>query len=225
MKRNLAMILVTLMLVGLAVSCGGDDEGAGKSGLGESCTKTDDCESVLKCLDMKCVQDEDTTDGDDSTVDGDEITATGEPWYDSSSGLTWQNPPAGEEMNWDDAKKYCDNLDLSGHTDWRLPTIDELRSLVRGCPATEAGGSCNIQDGGCLAYSCRDDSCYDTGCSSGEGPADGCFWPGDLEGKCSWYWSSSAVADVDYLAWDVNFSLGGVSNGLVGNDLHVRCVR
>ena len=223
MKRNLAMILVTLMLVGLAVSCGGDDEGAGKSGLGESCTKTDDCESVLKCLDMKCVQDEDTTDGDDSTVDGDEITATGEPWYDSSSGLTWQNPPADDLMVWDYAKDYCTNLSLDGHNDWRLPTISELRSLIRGCPGTVTGGACGVTDS-CTDISCNDSGgCYD--CSSGDGPADGCYWPDEMEGSCSYYWSSSPVEDFDNLAWYVGFYDGNVNVNYVGYYGYVRCVR
>jgi hypothetical protein len=33
-------------------------------------------------------------------------------------------------LNWEDALAYCESLDLGGHTDWRLPTIKELCSLV-----------------------------------------------------------------------------------------------
>ena len=32
-------------------------------------------------------------------------------------------------MSWDDAEKYCNNLILDGQN-WRLPTIEELSTLV-----------------------------------------------------------------------------------------------
>ena len=27
---------------------------------------------------------------------------------------------------WDDANRMCENSTIAGHTDWRLPTLDEL---------------------------------------------------------------------------------------------------
>jgi pimeloyl-ACP methyl ester carboxylesterase len=55
---------------------------------------------------------------------------------DTSTGLMWQQDTArdGEgnydPMNWEEALAYCESRTLGGHTDWRLPTIKELRSLV-----------------------------------------------------------------------------------------------
>lgn len=52
---------------------------------------------------------------------------------DPATNLCWENPPSEKERTWPDAKTYCDDLDLGGHTDWRLPDIDELISLLKGC--------------------------------------------------------------------------------------------
>jgi hypothetical protein len=43
-------------------------------------------------------------------------------------GLMWQKATAGP-MNWHDAKTYASGLSLGGHSDWRLPTKDELVGL------------------------------------------------------------------------------------------------
>ena len=118
MKRRMAMILATLMMLGLTVSCGGDDgdEGAGKSGLNESCTKTDDCESGLKCMDLKCVQDEGTTDGD--VIDGD-ITDGDAVDGDTTDdhGLTWVSIPGGSfEMGCSPNDDQCDDDEEPRHS-------------------------------------------------------------------------------------------------------------
>jgi hypothetical protein len=143
-------------------------------------------------------------------------------WCDPTSGLTWQVTPTGTMQGWE-ATAHCAGLDLGGHTDWHLPTIGELRTLIRGCPATEDGGSCNVEEGDCLAWSCQDSSC--NGCYKDDGPAEGCYWPDEMQGPCSWYWSSSPVEDSDDDAWLVGFHAGLVYDADVYTDLHVRCVR
>ena len=148
----------------------------------------------------------------------------GSTWKDPTSGLTWQvTSPTGYHY-WDEAKSYCNSLSLGGHSDWRLPSIGELRTLIRGCPATESGGSCNMEEDDCLAWSCRDDSC--DGCSryGGQG-SDGMYWPNETEGGCCWYWSSSVVEGTGDDAWGVSFNRGGISVTSVGGVSPFRCVR
>jgi hypothetical protein len=146
-------------------------------------------------------------------------------WKDASTGLEWQLEPTGGRMEWMAALNHCKSLGKG----WHLPDISELRSLIRGCPMTELGGSCGLnsygfqwQNGvrrpGCLSWSCRSVVC--DGCD----PAPGCYWPAELQGKCDWYWSSSP--DRDYGgAWFVEFSRGFVASSDGGSVLLVRCVR
>jgi len=48
---------------------------------------------------------------------------------DTSTGLVWASKDNGEDINWKDAKRYCENYRGGGYTDWRMPTQDELAGL------------------------------------------------------------------------------------------------
>ena len=62
--------------------------------------------------------------------------------YDNVGGLTWLKCPAGnnytmsncteqsEPKNWLGAIQYCESLEYAEKTDWRLPNINEIRSLI-----------------------------------------------------------------------------------------------
>jgi hypothetical protein len=46
------------------------------------------------------------------------------------TGLMWQQFDDGVGRKWHEALAYCEGLDLAGHSDWRLPDMRELESLV-----------------------------------------------------------------------------------------------
>ena len=49
---------------------------------------------------------------------------------DKATGLTWQKGDSGRGLNWSQALDYAENLDLAGHSDWRLPNAKELQTIV-----------------------------------------------------------------------------------------------
>lgn len=49
---------------------------------------------------------------------------------DSKTGLMWQDDVIGSTMDWNTAITTCENLTLGGYSDWRLPNIRELKSIV-----------------------------------------------------------------------------------------------
>ena len=131
-------------------------------------------------------------------------------WTDSSTRLMWMVQAAdnnGQGYNWKQAKNYCANLNLAGYSDWRLPTIDELRGLIRGCPYTEIGGSCDVGKN-CLNHnSCVGNACK--GCKELKGPGtNGMYQVNSLIGNGMW--SSSTDRADSGLAWAVDFRTGQI---------------
>ena len=48
---------------------------------------------------------------------------------DTKTGLMWAVTDNMGHINWHDAKLYCENTVLSRHRNWRMPTIEELKTL------------------------------------------------------------------------------------------------
>ncbi|WHN65087.1 DUF1566 domain-containing protein [Cysteiniphilum sp. QT6929] len=65
--------------------------------------------------------------------------------YDKLTGLMWaKDGNAAGMKNWNDAISYANNLTLCGYTDWRLPTINELVSLLNYSDTVSLGNWLNV---------------------------------------------------------------------------------
>lgn len=146
-------------------------------------------------------------------------------FYDNDSGLYWSALTDGkvyiqdpDESAWTNAFNYCENLSDGGYDDWRLPTIDEIRTLIQNCPATEPGGACDLE---------KEDhsSCYYA-----------CDIDGDFQGIYSRIGDvrtdlfSSSEAEPDYYSttrkfWYVDFAYASIYATLETNEHNIRCVR
>jgi len=192
---------------------------------------------VALAIMFACDDDDDDDSGDDVANpddDGDDDVME-EVWKDPESGLMWQLQLL-EFSDWDNAKNHCKKLNYAGYTNWRLPSISELRSLIRGCSSMETGGDCGVTDD-CLV----DDKCYE-GCSPCEyhfGPANGRYWPEEIEATKPFYesaWTSSIVLDGNEnneykCIWAIDFSDAHLWSVLLMDDFNIksqditRCVR
>lgn len=73
-------------------------------------------------------------------------------WKDPVTGLTWSSVSEWRK-EWDDAVSYCKKLSEGGYSDWRLPTIDELKTLSETDLESDPDWKCNVSDS-CTSYDC-----------------------------------------------------------------------
>jgi|GEM_PF-511546 len=130
-----------------------------------------------------------------------------------SLGLSWSKRSK-KKLNWKDAKLYCANLKENGYSDWRLPTISELRTIIKNCPVTETGGSCPITNE-CLTMDCA----YNVNCGCHRSLYGGHSIFGD-RGK---FWSSSKSDHCDFWMVNLDYARLGCAPGVLQNK--VRCSR
>ena len=173
------------------------------------------------------------TTNDAGSLDGGPAT-----WVDPTTGYIWQRVPAynGNWINydWKSAVNYCNNLNLDGITGFHLPTINQLRSIIRGCDNTKSGGPCTVTDD-CTDFSCGQTKSCDP-CEKYKGPTtDGCYLDPNLavdkylEGTCGW---SQYITDTTRIGafanelWGVNFENAGIGFNYKSYQYWgLRCVR
>ncbi len=165
------------------------------------------------------------------------------PWCDPATSICWQDPQKdalasnyGGIVSYD-AVRYCEELVTMGYDDWKLPNIDQLRSLIRGNTATMTGGECPMVDGSTFEAG-QDSDCLGSVDAGGPG-VEGCYWPAELTGSCHRpdpgtqgihaleYWAEGAASNPDRQDWiaSVLFDIGGVTYNHLNSLAEVRCIR
>jgi len=129
--------------------------------------------------------------------------------------LQWSNK-ASEKMKWKNAVNYCRNLTEGGFDDWRLPNIDELRTLIIDNPDTETGGTCKISEKNHQLSYKKD---WTVVCNGRENKKHSKLNDTGL------FWSSSVLTDFSDDRWNVGFNTGRISNASMDEYISVRCVR
>ncbi len=123
-----------------------------------------------------------------------EYEGRGDVVLDRATGLIWQQSGSEELLSYTKAHKYVEALNrqkFAGYTDWRLPTIPELMSLLE--PETGSNGSYidpifRIQDGIFTWYWSSDRVAGSSGSSGSSGSA----WYVDFDdGYVNWYYFQS----------------------------------
>ncbi len=206
--------LFFLLIAGLVVACDDDvrpDDDSGTDSDSDTDSDTDG--------------DTDTDSDTDTDTDTDYLPMTdcegGK--YDPNSDLCWEDPYPTQQYSWNDAVAYCEDLIVGASEDWRMPTVTELRSLVRGCSVTEVDGSCPISDNS--PQSDETEEC--NGCEGHMGPGNGgCYWDEALVGDCDIvFWSFSEITDVSEGVWVFGFGWAIIADWSKGQADYVRCVR
>jgi len=65
---------------------------------------------------------------------------------DIRTNLMWAAKDNGSNINWANAKSYCENYRGGGYTDWRMPTQDELARLYDASKSQQAECSSSYQN-------------------------------------------------------------------------------
>ena len=101
-------------------------------GLSAGAAQAVSCQNNIPASNPDNIYTVDTVDGDRTVTD----TRTGLMWKQCLEGQNWVGNTCtgpGTNMNWADALSTAEEASFAGHSDWRLPNLKELRSLVEEC--------------------------------------------------------------------------------------------
>lgn len=154
-------------------------------------------------------------------------------FYDPLFGLMWSKAKT-DPLLYADAARYCEEMRVGKTDDFRLPTITELRTLIKGCAATGVKGKCPVRDT-CFTPECRLDDCK--GCEAEKGAGeDTLYWqPRIWEHVPGWskgfFWSTTEKRDMvpgeakeKSEVWTASFVTGEIEAKELEIWGHARCV-
>ena len=155
-------------------------------------------------------------------------------WKDTKTGLIWSEKyfvPGPATL--DDLVSFCGNLVEGVFSDWKMPTIDELRTLIQNCSNTEPYGFCKIsEDAGVLSqddldmWRCnclwKDEWTQQTG--EDEFIYDNGGYYSKIGDDQNIALCSSSVSDYGGALWWVGFRTASIGIGSLNNGAVVRCV-
>ena len=156
----------------------------------------------------------------DKILSGSKASATATTHKDVTiiGDLMWENVanPEEHEMDWYSAMEYAKNLRLGGYDDWRLPTIEELVSVVHECGGMPVS-YLDIDDEP-INYELIIDK------NDENQSYQVCYKAKSFETYCE-YWSSTTNMDDTSCAWIMAFWLGCMNDSDKSDTGYVRCVR
>lgn len=137
-------------------------------------------------------------------------------WTDPDTGYAWSKK---SNNYWADAVNYCTSIG------GRLPTISELRTLIKNCVASEADGDCGVTDSCYNPSECDYETMKEYKCDDCESATDGRY---SKLGDTDYFFSSTSTGgdDGSYLKWGVLFSSGHIYyESVLSYSYDFRCVK
>lgn len=151
--------------------------------------------------------------------------------YDKTTQLFWQRgfmetaKTLGYAMTIKEALIYCDELQYGGYDDWRLPTLEEVRTKIYGCDKVFNTTLCGIE-----ALEEIETYVENCACATRKGPGEhGTYlypgvWRNDAE-FLSWTSSKTEKKGIPISAHFTIAVFAGIEEDTVPLQAGVRCVR
>ena len=213
-----------------------DDADSAESGDEDADSNTDDSDSA-ESGDEDADSDADDADSAESgDEDADADTGSGEeglhecsvnPATPCKSGnLIWSSRSA-DTTDLDTAKSKCAKHKEGTFTSgWRLPTINELRTVIRNCTTTEPGGNCRVTNE-CPYLEHESLICYtNQSCKKVFGDICSTSVEHSPFGEKGKLWSATTIGYDPTQAWYVGFKNGEIGYSATNNnyEIYYRCV-